>query len=261
MLYGRQRKGEIMTQNCLSVFETGRPKLNQPITLKSELYPVAKLKDFRDISSSNLLSLNLLPIIEKLELEGIDYWLGHDGTDYRLNFEGQEEVLENFDEEFVEEGIPIPQTCFQDFEIIRVDFGDKILSISAQQLLTVGWEYDIDFGTNDDRVIVVGINTPIVLLQRSFHGLEGNEQFIIDCRNKLLRVRYSSSLDIGRASAIFEIENRGVFARIERKEIGLLSNDLEFLTFDDNSEFLKIKNSLAHHWSKEVDPWEGTLWY
>ena len=250
-----------MTQNYLSIFETDRPKLDQPITLKSELYPVAKLKDFRDIRSSNLLPLDLLPLMEKIELEGIDYWLGHDGTDYRLNFEGQEEDLEKFDEEFVEEGLPIPQVCFQDFEVIRVDFGNKILSISAQQLLSVGWEFDIDFGTNDDRVIVVGINTPIVLLQRSFHGLDGSEQIIIDCRSRVPRVRYSSSFGMGRASAIYEIENKGVFARIERKEIGLLSNDLEFVSFGANSEFAKIKNCLAYHWNKEIDPWEGTLWY
>ena len=250
-----------MIQECFSFFETDRSKLDKPIILKSNLYPDAKLKDFSEISKSNLVSSNLLPILEKLELEGNDYWIGHDGSDYRLNFEGQEEVLENFDEEFIEEGIPIPPTCFQDFEIIRLDFGNKVLSVSTQELLSIGWEYDIDFGVNDDRVLVVGINTPIVLLQRSFHGLDGSEQIIIDCRNEIPLLRYSAHFDMGRASAIFELEKKGVFARIERKEIGCLGDDLVFRALDVNSEFSKIQNSLAQHWSKEIDPWEGTLWY
>ena len=254
-------EGRKMAANPIRVLETGKKRLAQPEIVKADLYPEPKLKDFSELKRLNFIETVYFPILDVIETNNLETWISHNGENYCLMFEGYEQLLAQFDNNEIDTGIPLSTSALINFEIIRVNFGDKILSVNVFDIIELGWEFDIDFGTNDDRVLVCGTNVAMLILQRSIHALQGNDQIIIDLRTENSYIKHSSAYGMSRISALVECSEKTILARVEKDKVHKLNQNLEFEEIehtDINNHLIDQANDL---WKDVEDPWKGTIWY
>lgn len=250
-----------MSANPITVTATGKKRFAQPEIVVADLYPEPQLKDFDELKRQAFVETAYFPILDIIKANNLETWISRNGENYGLMFKGYEEILAEFENDEIDTGIPISISALNNFEIIRVDFGDKILSIPIFALLELGWEFDIDFGANDDRVLVLGENVAIVILQRSFMGLQGNEQIVIDLRTENWIVKHSSEDVMGRISALVECSEKTILARVEKDEIHKLNKNLVFEEIEHTNGTKNLIDEASGLWKNIKDPWEGTVWY
>lgn len=205
----------------IQIQRTGKSRSERLTVIKNEydLYLEPRLVDWETCLKEKALQEKTIPLLKPLwdwvrgeigsephccvtkfedgvvmnHLEESDYYLRLEGSffgdlDDEENFKLNPALKGIIDEDAIDPYepyfIPLSDQCFEDYEALRFDRGDLIVSVSAKYLLDNNWDYFWDRGVSDDRKIILGRNTPIaVFFMEIFMGEASSQSILIDLRS------------------------------------------------------------------------------